>query len=156
MTDIPQAIPLKDAADYLNISPEALTRLIQSGKIKAVAYEGGILVVANNGSMQTKEKLIMEQFGALVGVAISIPEASQHYNVPDQTIRDWVKKGYIHIIEDGWPKQINEAEMAYCAQVYHARKADGTLGGAPLLDEDGLPYELMHPELSEYRKSRGT
>ena len=27
-------------------------------------------------------------------------------------------------------------------------------GGAPLLDEDGLPYELKRPKLAEYRRRK--
>ena len=47
--------------------------------------------------------------------------------------------------------KLDEAEVAYCAEIYHERKAAGIRSGAPLLDEDGLPYELKHPELSAYR-----
>ncbi len=45
----------------------------------------------------------------------------------------------------------NEAEIAYCVDIYQNRKR---VGGVPLLDENGLPYELKHPELSAYRRRK--
>jgi hypothetical protein len=49
--------------------------------------------------------------------------------------------------------ELDEAEVAYCAEIYHARNG---ISGVPLLDEDGLAYQLKHPELSEYRRKRLT
>ena len=47
--------------------------------------------------------------------------------------------------------ELNEADVAYCAEIYHERKANKIGFRAPLLDEAGLPYQLKHPKLAKYR-----
>jgi len=109
----------------------------------------------NNGdNPQTKEDIIKEKYSNLMGQPITISKASKRYKVPDSTIRDWINIDYIEVVDDGYPMKIDEAEIAYCADAYHARKASGTLAGMPLLDEKGLPYQIKHPDLSRRRKGK--
>ena len=49
--------------------------------------------------------------------------------------------------------ELDEAEVAYCAGIYHERKTLG-ITRVPLLDENGLAYELKHPKLFEYRRRK--
>jgi hypothetical protein len=156
--EVPTYLPLPEAARKYDISENLLTQLIQAGKIEAVRLSSGELLVSDNNDPQkikTKEQIIAEKFGKLRERPITVSEASQKYRVPGSTIREWIPLEYVHIINSGgYPMKLDEAEVAYCAEIYHERKAAGIRSGAPLLDEDGLPYELKHPELSAYRRRK--
>lgn len=106
---------------------------------------------------QTKEEIIQDKYPALIGQGITLSEAADRYGVPRGTIQGWQYKDYISVVEDSYPVKLNEAEIAYCADIYKARKASGVgFYGAPLLDANGLAYELKHEWLAEYRKRKNT
>jgi hypothetical protein len=156
---VPTFIPLADAARKYNISENVLTRLIRDGRIEAAQLPSGELLVSDESlNGKTKEQIIKEKFQYLQGIGITISQAATKYDVPRSTLEAWVSRyGYIGIVDGhSYPKTINEAEVAYCAEEYHTRKAKGiSSGGVPLLDEHGLPiYELKHPELAEYRRRK--
>jgi hypothetical protein len=152
---VPTYIPLADAVQKYGISEEALTQLIEAGKIEAVRLPSGeLLVAADNGSLpKTKDEIIQEKFANLRGQPITISEAAEKYDVPRSTIEKWVEREYIDIVDaNSYPMRVNEADISYCVDVYQERKAMGIKGGVPLLDENGLPYELKHPTLSQRRR----
>jgi len=104
---------------------------------------------------QTKEEIIQDKYPALIGQGITLSEAADRYGVPRGTIRNWYYNGYVGMIEDSYPMRLDEAEIAYCADIYKARKVSGVgFYGAPLLDENGLAYELKHEDLAKYRKRK--
>ena len=156
--NVPTYIPVSEAAQKYGLSEQALTQLIQTGKIEAVRLPSGeVLVPADNDPqrIKTKDQIIAETFGELKKQPITISEASKKYGVPGTTIRAWIPFEYVHIINpEAYPMMLDEAEIAYCAQIYHERKAAGIRSGAPLLDENGLAYELKRPELSAYRRRK--
>ncbi len=155
--DIPTYLPLSEAAGKYNLSENVLTQLIRTGKIEAVQLPSGELLVSANSSPQkikTKEQIIADKYGPLKRQPITVSEASQRYKVLNRTIREWVSLNYIQVVDDGYPMKIDEAEIAYCAEIFHERKAAGVRSGVPLLDEQGLPYELKHPELSAIRRRK--
>jgi predicted site-specific integrase-resolvase len=153
MADLPLYLPLATAADKYQIPLTVLTRLVRDGKLEAIQLPDGEVAV-NEHNLRTKEQIIAEQYGSLVGQAITISEAVDKYNVPNQTLRQWVMRGYIKVITPGFRAQLDEADVAYCIGVYRKRKEMGSLSGAPLLDEAGRPYELKRPELAEYRRRK--
>jgi len=67
---------------------------------------------------------------------------------------EWKNKGYLRVLKPGYRMQIDESDIAYCAEIYHRRKERGIGFRAPLLDSEGLPYQLKHPKLAEYRKRK--
>ena len=156
--EVPTYLHLSEAADKYNLSENVLTQLIQAGKIEAVQLPSGELpVAANNDSQQirTKEQIIAEKFKDQREQPITVSEASEKYEILGRTIREWISLNYIHVVDDdSYPMKIDEAEVAYCAEIFHERKAAGIRSGAPLLDNYGLPYELKHPELSAYRRRK--
>lgn len=102
---------------------------------------------------QTKADILKAEYADLIGRPISASKAAKKYGVHRRNIHDWKKKGYIEILnDDGYRQQLNEADIAYVVDIYRERKQAGTLTGAPLLDDNGLPYELKHPALSRKRK----
>jgi hypothetical protein len=154
---VPVFILISDAARKHNLSEKVLTQFIQDGKIEAVQLPSGELLVPDNDldKAKSKKQIIAEKFSELQGQPITISQASKKYRVPGTTIREWIPLGYIRVIDDDdYPMKLDEAEVAYCAYIYHQRKASQVGFGVPLLDEDGLAYELKHPELSQYRRKR--
>lgn len=155
--EVPTYLPLSEAADRYNVSENVLTQLIQAGKIEAVRLPSGELLVSANNDPQkikTKKQIIAEKFGDRIEKPITVSEASERYKILGRTIREWISLDYIQVVDDSYPMKIDEAEVAYCAEIFHERKAAGIRSGAPLLDERGLPYELKHPELSAYRRRK--
>ena len=142
---------------------ELLTQLPPDAKIELETKPNGeinvgIVVeeVVVNGKHQTKEDILQEEYSDLLNGWLTLTEAAKKYNVPKATLKTWIyRSNYIQNTKGSYPMTINEAEVAYCADIYHARKESG-LGfyGAPLLDEDGLPYELKHPSIAEYRQRK--
>lgn len=128
-----------------------LTNSRPNAKIELKKLSTGEFVVLG----QTKEGIIKEKYPNLIGQPITISDASEKYDVPATTIREWHKKGYIKVVEPGYQMKLNEADIAYCADIYKDKKSSGIgFRGGPLLDENGLPYQVKHQSLSEYRKRR--
>ena len=155
---VPTFIPLVEATLKYNLSEDVLTRLIQDGTIEAAQLPSGELLVSDDSLNQTKtkEQIIEQKYSHLREQAITISQAVEKYEIPGQTIRGWISRQYISIVDCEYPMTINEAEMAYCADIYHKRRAAGISSRAPipLLNGSGLPYELKHPQLVEYRRRR--
>jgi hypothetical protein len=104
---------------------------------------------------QTKAEIIQQEYPHLAGQGITLSEAAKKYGVPRSTIEKWHYNDYISVIENSYPIILNEAEIAYCADIYHARKAAGIgFRGVPLLDENGLAYELKHEVLAKNRRRK--
>ncbi len=155
-SQIPTFIPLPDAARKFSLTEQVLTQLVETGKIEAVKLPSGeLLVPANNDNQpKTKKDIINKKFAHLCGQWITVSQASKKYGVPGTTIREWIALKYIQTTDDAYPMKLNEAEMAYCAEIHHNRKAAGTRSGVPLLNKNGLPYKLKHPKLAEYRRKK--
>jgi excisionase family DNA binding protein len=105
-------------------------------------------------TVSSKQELINQKFPALIGQDITVTEAAKKYAINRRTILEWITKGYIKVIKSGYQMTIDNADMAYCADVYLQRKNNGIGFGLPLLDENGLPYTIKHPNLSAYRRRR--
>jgi len=99
----------------------------------------------------TKQQIIKRKYSALIGNPITVTEAADKYDVHRDTIIEWKKNKYISVLKPGYRMELDEADTAYCAGLYHERKKNGIGFGTPLLDNDGLPYQLKHPRLSKYR-----
>ena len=173
-THLEHVLPLPEAAQRLGLSSKALKDLVERGTIKAVQFNGEIAVPESEIPEITRE-----QFKHLKGKPITVSEAALParfdkqgrlldrydskgqpieglgYGIYDDTIRLWVKKyQYVKVLSPGYGMTLDEADVAFCAAVYHERKKAGTLKKVPLLDDAGRPYQLKHPSLSEYRRKK--
>ena len=154
-------VPIREAAKKHNVDEEVLTQLIVAGMIKAKEEAGETLVAVdendsghNEKEPNTKEEIIAAKFAHLRGQPISVTEAANDYDLHRDTVLEWVKKGYITPLKEGGRgsrKELDEAEVAYCAGVYHKR---GGGRGVRLFDKNGNPYQLKYPQLAEYRHKR--
>lgn len=105
-------------------------------------------------TVKTKTDIIKQLYPNLIGQPITISQASAKYGIHRQTIWQWVKSGYITIITPGYRMTVDEADVAYCVRVFNQQKQAGHKFGTPLLDENGLPYQIKHPDLAQKRRQQ--
>lgn len=120
-------------------------------KISLKLHTGEVFVAQQT---ETRQQIIERKFSPLIGQPITVTDAANKYNVHRDTVLVWVKNRYVTALKHGGRgsrMELDEADIAYCAEIHHKR---GGISGAPLLDDDGLPYELKHPDLSKYRQKR--
>ena len=95
----------------------------------------------------------------LEGEPITLFDAAVKYNISPATLRKWLHKGLIRVLDRGkrGVKYLNERDVAYLAEIYRIRQKEHTLSGRPLAQREGdrlRPYLLKHPTLSVYRRRR--
>jgi hypothetical protein len=112
--------------DRLLPLPEAASRLSEV-KLRAMSEKGKI-------------KAGIPASGEIVVSKNSGPE---HLNVLEPGQRGRGSRMYL-----------DEADVAYCACVQALRQRARVYAGAPLLDDEGRPYLLKHPKLSQVRRQR--
>ena len=155
--ELDRVIPLPQAAKQMGMTVEALTRLVASGKLRAMKTSSGEVVVPES---ETETTISREQFEHLLGKPISIRQAAQPgpryskkneggYAVPYTTLIGWVHKGLIEVLTSGYGMELDEADVAYCAAVYHARGKSSRI-----FDKAGRPYVLKNPQMAEYQRKR--
>jgi predicted site-specific integrase-resolvase len=149
---IEHMLPLRDAAARLRLPELKLRALIEKGKIKALALPDGELYVSEQAvttmaSVPKEELPEYKKHAHLKGQAISINEAARKYEINPPTLWKWVQAGHIATLSnDGYRLFIDEADVAYCAEVYH-QKGGGR--GRRLFGRDGTPYKPKTGPLKE-------
>lgn len=143
---IEPAFPLPQAAAKMKVSVEALTRLIDSGTIKANKLANGELVVPESET----SVITREQFVELKGKPITMSKASEKYGPSLATIYNWTEHGYIAKLDNAYPVHIDEADVAYCAAMY--KEIGGR--GRRIFDKDGKPYVLKGSYMASYQRER--
>ena len=136
--------------------------MAEAGKVRAAVLPGGEIGIGEQSARQVasyeqiNERLRFirrEDFKKLKGKPISISEATRQYGVPGMTLRGWIKREYVSMLDaDSHPVLLDCGDVAYCAAIWTVRKSLNIRG--PLLDEKGKPYQLKHPWLSNYRKRK--
>ena len=156
---------MEEAARKYAVEEKVLTQLIEAGMIEThETPTGDVFVVAekngNGPEPQTKEEIIAAKFAHLREKSISASEASRKYSkihgipVSHVLFGRWAKAGYITVRQRGYRLQMDEAEVAYCAEIF-ARKYQeygGPMSGVRIFDEDGNPYQLKYPEMAAYKR----
>ena len=142
MAALPTYIPLPEAARKYGLDESRIRALVESGTIKAAMVGDTVVVqeseVQNSGKPLRKEDLPeWKKHAHLKGAPIWVSEASRKYDIPHPTISRWVRAGIIKQMGmDGNKTLLDEADMAYCAEIYHSRD---TRQGRRLFDDAGLP-----------------
>jgi hypothetical protein len=104
-----------------------------------LAQRGILAVVMTTENIPTSREETPEykKFSHLKGVGISINAGARKYNLHSSTVTRWVHKNLIAKV--GTEKNrvlIDEADLAYCAEVQSNRPGQGKW----LFDQKGLPY----------------
>jgi len=162
----PTYLSLDEAARRYGVKEKVLTQLIADGMLQTRTTSSGELVVVadqngNSQEPQTKEEIITEKYTHLKGEKISASEASRKYSkihgitISHPNFSRWAKAGYIQVIKRGYRLQMDEADVAYCAEVYanKYKEYDGQMIGVRVFDEDGNPYQVKYPEVAEQMRT---
>ncbi len=159
-------LPIKKAAKRYGVEEKVLTQLISVGMIEAREEAGEMLVVVDkNENVQerrTKEEIIATKFAHLRGHPISASEASRKYSkihgipISNQLFSRWAKAGYITVLKRGYRLQMDEAEAAYCANIFTQKHKEygGQMRGVSIFDEDGNPYRLKYKEIAQQKRAQ--
>ena len=160
---LPTFLPFPEAAEKLGVSERELRKRVEAGTITAGKLPDGEIVVSTDAKAKITtgddinarlSAIKRSDFEHLRGTPITVSEAAKKYGVHRDTILEWVKQKYIAVIKPGYRMMIDQSDMAYCAVIHEVRKQSGVRFGAPLLDDDGKPYLLKHPNLSRYRREQ--
>ncbi|GAP10190.1 hypothetical protein BECAL_01352 [Bellilinea caldifistulae] len=142
MVTLPTFLPVVEAARKYGLDETRLRALIEKGKIRAGVVAGEMVVSEDevrDQAVTRKEDLPeYKKHAHLKGKPIWISEAERKYGVPNPTVSVWVKRGLIKVL--GYEKNrklIDEADVAYCAEIYNQRRGQGKW----LFDDNGLPYK---------------
>jgi hypothetical protein len=144
-------LPLPEAARKFGLAEVKLRALIDKGTIRAGQLPTGeILVSEKDASAQKqlpKEELPeYKKHAYLKGIEIWMMEASRKYDIPSSTLTRWINAGYIsRLSNDGYRTFLDEADVAYCAEIYHKRSGQGKW----LFNRDGTPYKPKNEPLKE-------
>jgi hypothetical protein len=127
-----------------------LSNLPKSAKLELNQTPAGIQLT----EQRTKQQILEEKYPTLIGQPITLTEAADKYGVNRATISAWnYRSNYISPMDDTvYPALFDEAEIAYLVDIYRRRREQRSK--APLLDDNGLPYQIQHPDLAEYRRRR--
>lgn len=111
------------------ITETELDSLIDSGQVNAVLLKNGsveqVAIYDDDLAAYCAERDISpEQFDDLRDKKIGITEAALKYQVAPMVISGWIKQGRLNIIGSAPrnKKLINEAEIAYLAEIGRAKK----------------------------------
>jgi len=143
--ELPEYLPLEEAARRYRLSPEILTRAVEDGKIRAVCADGRILVAEEDVQKMTKRDALWSQVAHLDGSPIALEQACSRYAISSPSLYRWIDAGYVRVLEDqrgggrGRKRVLNEADVAYAALVAKER---GRRRGKPIFTEEFLPPHL--------------
>jgi len=137
---IPVYIPLEDAAKKYGYALTELKRLAQSGKINAAVLPDGDMVVSESSVKAKARKEDLPEYkkhAELANETIWVSKAARKYGISQSTISRWTQLGYIKKMGmQGNKSLLNAQDMAYCAEIYDARKGQGKR----IFNSDGTPY----------------
>jgi predicted site-specific integrase-resolvase len=151
---LPTYLPIAEAAHKYGMSVSRLRALINDGTIKAAMVMNNLVVdedevrdkFARQKTLRKEDLKEYKKFKYLAGQPIWLGEASRLYQIPQPTISRWVQMGIIKKLEPSGNKvMIDQADMAYCAEIYHSRQ---TKQGRRLFEKNGLPYKPKTGPLS--------
>jgi len=150
MAALPTFITVSEAAQDLGVSESSLRRMIGAGTIKAAQISGETFVsessvrkfhkqqpIRQPGGVKKEELPEYKQYAHLRGIGIGVRQAGSKYTIPNQTIVRWAQRGFVQVLGTDKNKiLLNEQDVAYCAEIYHARQGRGKW----LFRSDGTPY----------------
>ena len=140
-THLEYFIAPEHAARQLGVDLDSIYPLIDEGKLRAAVMTDGSIGISQISvhALLPKEELPEYQLNAdLKGKPISINEAGRKYKLNTSTLTRWMQRGLIHQLgKDGRKTMLDEADVAYCAQVYRKNSGQGKWA----FDDAGHPYK---------------
>jgi predicted site-specific integrase-resolvase len=128
--DLPTYVSISEAVKRYKLGREALARLVEAGRVRAVEVDGDMAVAEEDVDAANTEAVIqaIEHDSRLEGCPIRVTEAAEKYGVSHTNLSRWADAGYIRIIERA-PKRLllDEADVKYATEVFkQARRSTGS------------------------------
>ncbi|MBC8507814.1 MAG: hypothetical protein H8D34_23345 [Chloroflexi bacterium] len=150
MAALPTFIPIKDAAEYLDLPLAELREMVDSGKIDAVALPDGEIAVSEKSMTKPQRKEDLPEYklyAHLKGVGVGINEGAKQYKISYTTLYRWYRKGLVKRLgTEGQKVLLDSADIAYCVEIY---RKYGEQRGRRLFNDDGTPYKPKTGPLAE-------
>ncbi len=124
--ELPTYIPLDEAVRRYRIDREALTQMVESGKIRAVRIDGRIAMDEKSLEAVEQREILWRQVAHLDQVPITLYQARVKYHVGSVTLYNWIKDGIVRVLQQTYKGRkrvtlVNEADIAYAAKVAQVR-----------------------------------
>jgi predicted site-specific integrase-resolvase len=131
----------EQAASQLGLNLDSIFKLADEGKLRAAVMNDGTIGISQQSVNELLPKEALPEYkenAELHGVSISINEAGRKYKLNTSTLTRWMQRGLIHQLgKEGRKTLLDEADVAYCARVYHQNSGQGKWA----FDEAGRPYK---------------
>ncbi len=144
-TELTSYIPIQEAARRYHIDQRLLTAAIESGTMRAVQVNGDLVVAIEDLNTMSVKQQIWKRVASLDGKPIGIEDAKLKYNLGMASIYNWIKRGYIRILNNqtgggrGNQRTLNEADVAYISLVADER---GRQPGKRIITREFVPPHL--------------
>jgi predicted site-specific integrase-resolvase len=129
------------AARQLGLDSDSIFRLADEGKLRAAVMTDGTIGISQQSVNELLPKEALPEYREneeLRGTPISINEAARKYQLNTSTLTRWMQRGIIRKLgKDGRKTLLDEADVAYCARVYHLNSGQGKW----VFDGSGRPYK---------------
>jgi predicted site-specific integrase-resolvase len=125
--DLPTYVSISEAIERYHLGREALTRLVEAGRVRAVEVDGEVAVAKEDVGVALMQSEIRVDEN-LRGQSIRLSEAARKYDVSDANLVRWTEAGYIRIVERG-PKLLvlDESDVEFVVRIFkHAREETGS------------------------------
>lgn len=143
MAELPTYITLEEAARRYRIDPQVLAGMVESGKVRAVKVNRGIIAVAEGDvKLISRREELWERVRYLDGIPIGLEEACTKYQLSSPSLYRWISRGYVRVLQDqrrggrGHKRTLNEADVAYIALVAKER---GKVRGKRIVTQEFVP-----------------
>ena len=131
----------EQAASQLDVDPGTIFRMADQGKLRAAVMTDGTIGISQQSVNELLPKEALPEYrenAGLQGTPISINEAGRKYKLYTSTLTRWMQRGLIRRLgKDGRKTLLDEADVAYCARVYHLNSGQGKWA----FDEAGRPHK---------------
>ncbi len=131
----------EQAARQLGVNSDSVFRLADEGKLHAAVMTDGTIGISQQSVNELLPKEALPEYREneeLRGTLISINEAGRKYRLNTSTLTRWMQRGLIRQLgKQGRKTLLDEADVAYCARVYHLNSGQGKW----VFDSAGRPYK---------------
>lgn len=98
LSDLPEFIPLDEAAERHHINPQVLHQAVKSNTIRAVRVDEDILVNERDVTVVTVQTQDINQ---TEDELVSIHEAAKRLQIESRTVWEWQERGWLPLLGTG-------------------------------------------------------
>ncbi|MDX9953127.1 MAG: hypothetical protein RBT75_03485 [Anaerolineae bacterium] len=122
-TDLPEYLPLEQAAEQYRIDPELLRRAVDAGAVEAGEARGQIIVAVADVVLVAAQVCAAEN-----DELVSLNEAAKRLEISSATVLAWHRHGWLPVLDTGSrnAKLISWSRARAIGKLYHERRQLGS------------------------------